>query len=123
MDARDNLRYGGGGALSVLVCGSFYFEDRATNPLLASLPKIIHLRGRSRSVASWVRMTLGFLRRESDTARPGADTVITRLADILFIEALRAHLTSPEASGLAVAPRDPRIGRALALVNRKPQVD
>jgi transcriptional regulator GlxA family with amidase domain len=119
------LKSGGGGARSVLVCGGFHFEDRATHPLLAALPSIIHLRGRSRSVASWVRMTLDFLRRESDAARPGADTVISRLADVLFIEALRAHLASPEAkaSGLAVALRDPRIGHCLALVHRDPQLD
>src|SRR5262249_13728010 len=37
MDVRGTLKSGGGGPLSVLVCGGFYFEDRATNPLLASL--------------------------------------------------------------------------------------
>jgi len=124
MDVRGTLRNGGGGALSILVCGGFYFEDRSTNPLLSSLPRIIHLRGRSRGVASWVRMTLDFLRRESGGGRPGADAVITRLADILFIEALRAHACSPDAreSGFAVALRDPRIGRSLALVHRRPHV-
>jgi transcriptional regulator GlxA family with amidase domain len=70
-------------------------------------------------------MTLDFLRRESQAGRPGAEAVITRLADILFIEALRAHAQSLEAkeSGFAVALRDPRIGRTLAVVNRRPNVD
>jgi transcriptional regulator GlxA family with amidase domain len=68
-------------------------------------------------------MTLEFLRRESDDGRPGADAVITRLADILFIEALRAHSSSQEAraSGFAVALQDPRIGRCLSLMHRRPQ--
>jgi AraC-like DNA-binding protein len=125
LDGRGTLRSGGGGSLSVLVCGGFRFEDRATNPLLAALPPVIHLRGRRRGVASWVRMTLDFLRRESEASRPGADAVITRLADILFIEALRAHAQSLEAkeSGFAVALRDPRIGRTLAVVSRRPNVD
>jgi AraC-like DNA-binding protein/mannose-6-phosphate isomerase-like protein (cupin superfamily) len=125
MDVRGTLRSGGGGALSVLVCGGFYFEDRATNPLLSSLPRLIHLRGYRRGVASWVRVTLDFLRRESDAGRPGADAVITRLSDILFIEALRAYAASPDAqaSGFAVALRDPRIGRSLALVHRRPHID
>jgi AraC-like DNA-binding protein len=123
MDVRGTLRNGGGGARSVLVCGGFYFEDRASNPLLSSLPRLIHLRGKSRGVANWVRMTLDFLRRESDQGRPGADAVITRLADILFIEALRLYSSSPEGreSGFAVALRDPRIGRSLALLHRRPQ--
>jgi AraC-like DNA-binding protein len=125
MDARGTLHNGGGGARSVLVCGGFSFENRATDPLLASLPRVMHLRGRRRGVANWVRMTLDFLRRESAAVRPGADAVIARLADILFIEALRTHALSPEAreSGFAVALRDPRIGRSLALVHRRPQVD
>jgi AraC-like DNA-binding protein len=122
MDVRGTLQSGGGGAPSVLVCGGFYFEERATNPLLASLPRVIHLRGRSRGVASWVRMTMSFLRREADRRHPGADAVITRLADILFIEALRAYASSTDAkaSGFAVALRDPRIGRSLALLHRRP---
>jgi len=123
LDARGTLRSGGGGERSVLVCGGFYFEDRATNPLLSSLPRFIHLRGGSRGVASWVRTTLDFLRRESGQARPGADAIVTRLADILFIEALRSHSASQEAraSGFAIALRDPRIGRSLALLHRRPQ--
>jgi AraC-like DNA-binding protein len=125
LDVRGTLHTGGGGARSVLVCGGFYFEDRATNPLLASLPPLIHLRGRRQGVSSWVRITLDFLGRESEAGRPGADAVVTRLADILFIEALRAHSSSAQAkqSGFAVALRDPRIGRSLALVHRRPQVD
>jgi AraC-like DNA-binding protein len=123
LDVRGTLRSGGRGARSVLVCGGFYFEDRNTNPLLSSLPRIIHLRGRSRGVAGWVKLTLDFLRSESDDARPGGDAVITRLADILFIEALRDYSLSREAqeSGFAVALRDPRIGRSLALLHRRPQ--
>jgi AraC-like DNA-binding protein len=125
VDERGMLHKGGSGPLSVLVCGGFYFEDRATNPLLSSLPRVIHLRGRSRGVASWVRVALEFLRRESNAGRPGADAVITRLADILFIEALREHASSPEAreSGFAVALRDPRIGRSLARLHSRPQAD
>jgi AraC-like DNA-binding protein len=125
MDVRGTLRKGGGGTISVLVCGGFYFEDQATNPLLASLPPVIHLRGRSREVASWVRMTLDLVRRESHAGRPGADAVIARLADILFIEALRAHCSAPESkeSGFIVALRDPRIGQSLALIHRRPRVE
>jgi AraC-like DNA-binding protein len=125
LDERGTLRTRGGGSRSVLVCGGFHFEDRATNPLLTLLPRIVHLRGRSRRVASWVRMTLDFLEQESYLARPGANAVLTRFADLLFIEALRAHASSPDArdSAFAVALRDPRIGRSLALIHQRPQRD
>jgi hypothetical protein len=66
--------------------------------------------GQGKGMASWVRLTMQFLTEESDEGRPGAETVVTRLADIL-IEAIRSYLESPEASrlGLSVALRDARI--------------
>src|SRR5712691_8008014 len=82
------LRSGGGGKLTSLLCGGFHFDDR-TNPVLAGLPPVIHLRGRTNGVETWLRIALTFLADEAKSDRPGADTVVTRLADILFIEAVR----------------------------------
>jgi hypothetical protein len=48
--ARDTLRIGGGGAETVLLCGGFHWEDRATSPIEALLPPIIHLQGRTHGV-------------------------------------------------------------------------
>jgi len=86
---------------------------------------VIHLRGRRPGVEAWLRTTLDFLARESDAYRPGADAVIARLADILFIEAIRGYFASPEADklGLAVALRDPPIGAALASIHEHPETD
>jgi mannose-6-phosphate isomerase-like protein (cupin superfamily) len=86
VDPRGTLRTGGGGALSVLVCGGFHFEDRATNPIVASLPPVIHLRGRTHGVDSWLRRTLAFLSEEAEAGRPGAETAVSRLAELLFPE-------------------------------------
>ncbi len=124
-DHRGLLRAGGRGPKTVLVCGGFRFEDRTSNPLLAALPPMIHLRGRRPGVEAWLRTTLDFVARESDASRPGADSVVTRLADILFIEAIREYFASPEAEtlGLAVALRDPRIGAAVASILRHPETD
>jgi AraC-like DNA-binding protein len=124
-DHRGILRAGGRGAKTILVCGGFHFEERATNPLLAALPPVIHLRGRRPGVEAWLRATFDFLARESDTYRPGADSVITRLADILFIEAIRGYIASPEAEkvGLAVALRDPKVAAALASIHQHPETD
>jgi AraC-like DNA-binding protein len=119
MDARGTLRTGGEGPTTVMVCGGFHFEERSTNPLLLGLPPVIHVKG-SRAPL-WAQTAVKFLKEESDRRRPGAEVVITRLADILFIEALRAHLSSAEGrrSGLAIALRDPRIGKALGLIHRE----
>jgi AraC-like DNA-binding protein len=54
--------------------------------------------------------------------RPGGEAVITRLADVLVIQAIRAWIgTAPAArTGWLGALQDPQIGRALALVHRDP---
>jgi AraC-like DNA-binding protein len=124
-DHRGIVQAGGRGPKTLLVCGGFHFEERASNPLLAALPPMIHLRGRRPGVEAWLRTTLDFLARESDAYRPGADAVIARLADILFIEAIRGYFASPEAEklGLAVALRDPPIGAALASIHQHPETD
>lgn len=122
-DQRGVLRAGGTGPKTILICGAFDFEERAANPLLAVLPRLIHLRGRRPGVEAGLRAVLDFIARESRVSRPGADTVITRLADILFIEAIREYLASPEADklGLATALRDPRVGAALASIHEHPE--
>ena len=124
-DDRGIVRAGGRGSTTFLVCGGFRFEERTSNPLLAALPPVIYLRGRSPGVDAWLRTTFEFLARESLTYRPGGESVITRLADILFIEALRAYFTSPEAekTGLAVALKDARIGAALASIHERPEAN
>jgi len=117
------LRSGGGGASTALVCGGFQFEDRA-NPVIASLPPLIHLRGRHRGANGWLNLALEFLGEEAESQRPGAETILVRLADVLFIEAVRAYLSAPgtSKSGLAAALRDPRIATAVVAIHRQPEV-
>jgi hypothetical protein len=57
--------------------------------------------------------------------RAGGETVITRLADILVIQAIRAWIaTDPQAqTGWLRALRDKQIGRAIALIHRDPARD
>ncbi len=119
------VRGGGGGKPATLVCGGFHFDDRRINPVLAGLPPVIHLRGHMRGVETWLRMALTFLTKEADSGRPGADTIVTRLADILFVEAIRTYVAAPDAQNLrlAVALRDSRIGAALAAIHRQPEED
>src|SRR5712692_3388065 len=83
VDAGGTLRSGGGGSTTVLLCGGFHFEEgAAASPVLASLPPIIHLRGRSHAANSWLRLALAFLREEAESNRPGAESVLIRLADL-----------------------------------------
>ncbi len=123
IDARGTLRAGGGGVRTVLVCGGFQWEDGANGPIVASLPPIIHLHGRTLGVDTWLRLTLAFLSDEAESGRPGAEIALTRLVDLLFIEVLRTCFSAPGTPnlGLAAALRDPRIGAAIVAIQRQPE--
>ncbi len=116
------LPMGGPGAKTVLVSGRFSFEDRRNNPLLSVLPPVISLLGESGRAVPWLEHTLKFIACEAASGRPGAQTVISRLADVLFIQIVRGHLAqlSEDAPGWLGALSEPQIGAALSLVHRDP---
>jgi AraC-like DNA-binding protein len=119
------LRHGGGGAATHLVCGAVRFDHPAAHRLMAELPRIIHVPASSSRSTEWLEGTLRFMAAEAREPRPGGETVITRLADILVIQAIRSWMeTDPAAqTGWLGALRDPQIGRAIALVHREPGRD
>src|SRR5262249_22731253 len=114
------LDFGGGGDATRIICGKFELQHEGANALLVLLPRVLHARARQGSLAPWVDTTLRLLDREVDAPRAGADVLLTRLADVLFVQVLRCHLESAECAGLLAAVADPIIGRALALVHEEP---
>jgi AraC-like DNA-binding protein len=119
------LRHGGDGARTVLACGGVRFEDPAANPLVALMPDVLHIRGADDGQARLLRQTLDAMATEALNPMPGGATVMTRLADILVIHAVRSWLEAPPdgQSGWLAALRDPQIGRALVLMHRQPEHD
>lgn len=111
------------GVGSTLVCGAFEFEDRRHNPLLSVLPSLVLIRGEDGRAVQWLEPTLQFMACEAASGRPGARTVISRLADILFIQIVRGFLAStPETRrGWLRALTEPQIGTALSLIHQNPQ--
>ena len=102
-----------------LVCGFLGCDRRPFNPLLAALPHRMHMRGMS---SAWLE---GFTRRlteESRLGRPGADSVLTRLAELMFIEVLRRYLQDlpPGETGWLAGLRDEVVGRVLRLFHSRP---
>ncbi len=74
-------------------------------------------------MVDWFETTLHFISSEAAVRGPGAETVITRLSDILFIQAVRAHArtVSDEQPNWFAAAADARIGEAIANIHRTPQ--
>jgi AraC-like DNA-binding protein len=126
-DRYEVMRYGGaggsGGEFTHAMCGVVRFDHVAAQRLIERLPPVLQIDTWSEDDASWLQSTLRFIAKEAAALRPGGETVITRLADILVIQALRAWLdTAPEANlGWLAALRDPQIGKALALMHRTPE--
>jgi AraC-like DNA-binding protein len=116
----DTVVLGGGGPPSAsFVCGFLGCDRRPFNPLLAALPRLLHMRAMP---DTWLD---GFARRvteESQRGRPGADSVLTRLAELMFIELLRRHLEQlpPEQTGWLAGLRDEVVSRVLALLHARP---
>jgi len=122
-DKRGVVRGGGGGPVTKLVCGVMRFENGATDPLLAVLPPLIHVAARHGDFAPRLRLTAEHVIEELDSARPGSESVITRLAEILFIEAVRVYLDEnmdTAKSGWLAGLRDQQVGQALALLHAQP---
>ena len=119
------LRYGGGGAPTSIVCGTVRFGHPAARNLVALLPRTIVIEGSPGSPspeADWMHSTLRLIAAEGRQLRPGGEAVITRLSDILVIQAIRAWIAGDPAgqTGWLGALQDPRIGRAMSLVHRDP---
>jgi AraC-like DNA-binding protein len=119
------MRGGGEGAETRLVCGSFRFERREAHPLVELLPPLIHLRPSETPAGEWLEATLRFLAWETREAKPGTETIVSRLTDVIFVQVLRAWIESlPEGrGGWMGALRDRQVGAALALVHRSPERD
>jgi len=73
----------------------------------------------------WLQSTLHFMAAEARSLRPGGETIVTRLADNLVIQAIRTWIErDPVAqTGWLGALRDEQIGRALTLIHHEPSRD
>ena len=124
-DRYEILRHGGGGAAATLICGAVRFEHPAARSLVALLPELIHVDAAGSTDLEWMAGTLRLMAAEARQLRPGGEAVITRLGDILVIQAVRSWIeTDPGArTGWLGALQDRQIGRALMLVHRDPARD
>lgn len=121
-DRYELIRHGGGGAPTVLVCGAVRFDHPAARSLAGLLPDTLVVEASDEAHASGMQRAFGLMALEAREFRPGGEAVITRLADVLVIQAIRAWLeTAPAArTGWLGALQDPLVGRALALLHREP---
>jgi AraC-like DNA-binding protein len=115
-----HLRLGGGGATTRFVCGYVACHREVLRPLLEALPRVLRIPIGESPAAESLREVLRLGVQESAATSEGSASLRAKLAELLFVEALRRHAASqsPEARGWLAGIRDPQIGRALMLLHR-----
>jgi len=115
------LVHGGGGALAHIVCG-FLGSDMPTSPLLATLPRMLSLHVADSGGGDWIASSFQFAAREMAAGNAGSASMVSRLSELLFVEALRRYVQTLPAGqqGWLAALRDPFVSRALSLLHARP---
>ena len=122
-DKRDRILYAGtGGQVTKLLFGRFVIEERDVNPLVASLPPALIVRGKS-DASELVRSAFLLMEAELSARRPGAEAVVSRLMDVVFLQALQSTFVSepPHKPNWVTALADPVIGKALIAIHTRPE--
>lgn len=101
------------------VCGFLGCDARPFNPLLASLPRRMHVPG---IAGGWLAQFPQQVVAESRLGRVGSETMLTRMAELMFVEVVRRHVeTLPDQqSGWLAGLRDEVVGPALSQLHAYP---
>jgi AraC-like DNA-binding protein len=119
-DGMFRMKHGGGGAATRFVCGFLACDPRVCRPLFSALPRM--LRVSISEDAAWLLQMLRVGVQESSAQGPGARSLLAKLAELMFVEAIRRFALSQPADqrGWLAGLRDRHVGRALALLHGKP---
>ena len=123
-DRFEIMRFGGGGRPTEVTYYGVRFDPYLADRLIRLLPEMLHLRTHVDD-GSWLHSTIRFIAQEARHRLPGSETVITRLADILVIQAIRSWIESvrEEEHGWIAALHDRQVGKAMSLMHRQPERD
>jgi AraC-like DNA-binding protein len=116
------LRHGAGGEPTHLICGAVRLDHPAARSLVAILPDVIRVDAGRSIHLDQMHSIVRLMAAEARERRPGGEAVITRLGDILVVQAVRSWIETDAAArtGWLGALQDPQIGRAITLVHREP---
>ena len=120
-DGIARIDYGGGGAVTQLLCG-YLASDAPFDPLMSALPPVLKLDVRATASGAWIESSFRFAASEIAAGRLGSTTVIAKLSELLFVEAVSQFVVNlpAERRGWLAGARDPHVGRALAALHARP---
>ncbi|MFL5629696.1 MAG: AraC family transcriptional regulator [Gemmatimonadaceae bacterium] len=104
---------------TTFVCGFLGCDLRPYNPLLSSLPKRIHVSG---IAGGWLSQFPRQVVAESRDGRLGSETMLTRMAELMFVEVVRRYVERlpPQQTGWLAGLVDPLVGRAIQKMHERP---
>jgi transcriptional regulator GlxA family with amidase domain len=104
-----------------VISGWFSFGQMSVKPLKRLLPELILVKT-DQALTLALHTTSQLLASEMARPAPGSEVMVNRLADILFIQCVRAHIASSSEtckSGWLRAIFDPRMGAALNAMHER----
>jgi AraC-like DNA-binding protein len=118
-DGLARVNYGGGGEPARMFCG-FLGSDDGYNPLIQALPSVLKIDVREGTSRQMIEASLKFAAGELMQGRLASSDVLSRLSELLFVEAVRRYAATldGEQTGWLKGLRDPQIGRSLALIHQ-----
>lgn len=119
----ETLDIQGDGPTTRLTCGVMSFDQIAGRQLINQLPPVLRVDRLEEHCENWLSSSLEFISCEARALKPGGETIITHLADILVIQLLRHWMEQPLQAGCGWvgALRDKHIGVALHAIHRHPE--
>jgi AraC-like DNA-binding protein len=115
------LTYGAGdGARAQLMCGFLGCDARPFNPLLGALPRVLHASSKAGGefLTRFIQLAVGEVRAR----RPGSDSVLARVSELLFIGIVRQYVATlpPDQTGWLAGLRDAFVGKAIERLHARP---
>ncbi len=117
------ITHGGRGTPASIIAGCFTFASPDSELLIKHLPPIIHLPASGTHSTPSFQSTLQIIASETAQNLPGSAAIVDRLAEVLFVQAMRTRIHSSLLSGKPSwlrALADPQIGQSLALMHAQP---
>ncbi len=110
----------GAGDKATFVCGFLGCDLRPFNPLLSALPHQMIARGGS---GDWLAEFPRHALAESRDPRPGSESMLTRMAELMFVEVVRRHVgsLSGQHTGWLAGLGDTVVGPALRAIHERPE--
>jgi AraC family transcriptional activator of mtrCDE len=114
----------GGGQFTTVLCSMVEFETGGVNPVMQALPSAIVVRSEDEDTSAELHALARLMLVEYEAGGAGRQSVLDRLAEVMFVLVLRHHAQrAPELKGFLAALKDQRIAHTLAALHRAPGED